>query len=119
MEALTLQQLASEGHAEYNKGEYFSAAGFYKAAADGFSWIGDEFSAAEMSNNSSVAYLKGGETNSALEAVNGTDQVWAIKGDIKCQVMAIGNRVAALEGMNQRGCHHRIQTICKTVQPNW
>ena len=101
MEALTPQQLAGEGHVEYNKGEYFSAAGLYKAAADGFSLIGDELSAAEMANNSSVAYLKGGDANSALEAVNGTDQIFAIKGDIKRQAMAIGNRAAALEGINQ------------------
>jgi tetratricopeptide (TPR) repeat protein len=101
MEALTPQQLADEGHAEYNKGEYFSAAGLYKAAADGFSLIGDELSAAEMANNSSVAYLKGGDANSALEAVNGTDQIFAIKGDVKRQAMAIGNRAAALEGINQ------------------
>jgi tetratricopeptide (TPR) repeat protein len=101
MEALTPQQLAGEGHAEYNKGEYFSAARLYKAAADGFSLIGDELSAAEMANNSSVAYLKGGDANSALEAVNGTDQIFAINGDVKRQAMAIGNRAAALEGINQ------------------
>ena len=101
MEALTPQQLAGEGHAEYNKGEYFSAAGLYKAATDGFSWIGDELSAAEMANNCSVAYLKGGDAISALEAVSGTDQIFAISGDVKRQAMAIGNRAAALEGINQ------------------
>jgi hypothetical protein len=53
METLTPQQLADEGQAEYNKGEYLSAARSYQVAADGFSSIGDELSAAEMANNRS------------------------------------------------------------------
>jgi tetratricopeptide (TPR) repeat protein len=101
METLTPQQLAEEGQAEYNKGEYLSAARLYKAAADGLLWMGDELSAAEMANNSSVAFLKGGDANSALDAVNGTDKIFALKGDFKLQAMAIGNRAAVLEEMNQ------------------
>ena len=101
METLTPQQLVYEGQADYNKGEYLSAARLYKAAADGFSLNGDEVAAAEMANNSSVAYLKGGDAHSALDAVNGTEQVFALMGDIKRQAMAIGNQAAALEGINQ------------------
>ena len=77
METLTPQQLCQEGQAEYNKGEYLSAARLYKAAAGGFSLVGDELAAAEMANNCSVAYLKIGNAEAALEAVTGTDQVFA------------------------------------------
>ena len=101
METYTPQQLADEGQAEYNKGEYPSAARSFKAAADGFSSIGDELSAAEMANNCSVASLKTGDVKSALEAVVGTELVFAAKADIKRQAMAMGNQAAALEGLSR------------------
>ena len=101
METLTPQQLAEEGQADYRKGEYLSAARLFKAAADGFSSVGDELSAAEMANNCSVASLKGGDAKTALEIVTETDQVFASKGDIKRQAMAVGNLAAALEGLNR------------------
>ncbi len=100
MEIISPQQLAEEGHAAYRKGNYLAAARSYKAAADGFSTSGDPLSAAEMLNNSSVAYLKGGNAESALHAVENTDQVFAERGEIKRQAMALGNQAAALESMN-------------------
>jgi len=101
METLTAQQLAEEGQADYRKGEYLSAARLFKAAADGFSSVGDELSAAEMANNCSVASLKGGDAETALEIVTGTALLFASKGDIKRQAMAVGNLAAALEGLNR------------------
>jgi tetratricopeptide (TPR) repeat protein len=101
METLTAQQLADEGQADYIKGDYLSAARLFQAAADGFSSISDELSAAEMANNCSVAYLKAGDAKNALEAVLGTDLVFASQGDIKRQAMAVGNRAAALEKLKR------------------
>ena len=43
MEIINPQQLADEGQAEYNKGEYQSAAQYYKAAADGHLSAGGGF----------------------------------------------------------------------------
>jgi tetratricopeptide (TPR) repeat protein len=100
MEIISPQQLAEEGHAAYSKGNYLAAARSFKAAADGYRTTGDELSAAEMLNNCSVAYLKGGNSEAALQAVENTDQVFAERGDIKRQAMAIGNQAAAFEGMN-------------------
>jgi tetratricopeptide (TPR) repeat protein len=101
METLTPQQLAEEGQAEYNRGDYLSAARLFKAAADGFSSMDDELSAAEMANNRSVAFLKAGDGKSALEAVVGTEIVFANKGDQKRQAMAVGNQAAALEQLDR------------------
>jgi tetratricopeptide (TPR) repeat protein len=101
MEIIEPTQLGDEGQAEYNKGEYLSAARLFKAAADGFASIGDELTAAEMANNCSVAFLQAGEATSALDAASETDTVFASKGDIKRQAMAIGNRAAALEKLNR------------------
>jgi tetratricopeptide (TPR) repeat protein len=101
MEIIDPRQLADEGQAEYNNGEYLSAARLYKAATDGFLLAGEELLAAEMANNCSVAFLKGGNAEDALKVVNGTEKVFEAKGDTLRQAMAIGNQAAALEGLKQ------------------
>lgn len=101
MEIVNPQQLAREGQAEYQKGEYLSAAKIFMAAADGFSMTGDPISAAEMANNGSVAYLKAGKSETALEAARGTDQVFHCAGDVKREAMALGNQASALEKLQR------------------
>jgi len=101
METVNPQQLADEGQSEYIKGDYRSAAMAFKAAADGFTAMGDEIHAAEMANNCSVAFLKAGEAKAAFEVVNGTDLIFAAKGDLKRQAMALGNQAAALENLKR------------------
>ncbi len=101
MEIIDPQQLADEGQAEYNRANYLEAARLFKAASDGFLSSGNDLSAAEMANNSSVAYLKGGNAKAALDAVMSTDLIFADKGDILRQAMALGNQAAAWEGLNQ------------------
>lgn len=101
MEIINPQQLAEEGQAEYNRANYLEAARLYKVAADGYSSSGEQLTAAEMTNNCSVAYLKGGNAKASLEAVIGTDLIFAENGDVLRQAMALGNQAAALEGLNQ------------------
>jgi tetratricopeptide (TPR) repeat protein len=101
MEIIDPKQLADEGQAEYNRANYLEAARLFKAAADGYLSSGEELSAAEMANNCSVAYLKGGNADASLEAMMGTDMVFAEKGDALRQAMALGNQAAAWEGLNQ------------------
>jgi tetratricopeptide (TPR) repeat protein len=100
MEIVNPQQLAHEGQTAYNKGDYLAAARVFLAAADSFTAAGDPSAAAEMANNSSVAYLNGGNPESAYRAVADTDQVFARQGDTLRQAMALGNQAAALEGLN-------------------
>jgi tetratricopeptide (TPR) repeat protein len=101
MEIMDPKQLADEGQAAYNRADYLSAAQLYKAAADSHNSADQKLLASEMSNNCSVAYLKAGKPEKALEAVSGTDQLFAENGDVLRQAMALGNRAAALEGLNQ------------------
>jgi tetratricopeptide (TPR) repeat protein len=101
MEIISPQQLADEGQAEYNRAQYLEAALHFKAASEGFLSSGEEVSAAEMANNCSVAYLKGGNAELALDAVMGTDVIFAQHGETLRQAMAFGNQAAALEGLNQ------------------
>ena len=101
MEALSPRQLAQKAQEEYQKKNFISAAGLYKAAAEGFLTSGDELKAAEMANDCSVAYLKGGNGQAALDATSGTDKVFEQKGDIRQQAIALGNQAAAMENMQR------------------
>ncbi len=101
METLNPQQLAEEGQAAYRNKEFLSAAKLYQAAAEGFKASGDEIKAAELANDCSVAYLKGGEAAQALGASQGTEQVFAAIGNLKQQAIAIGNQAAALQDLKK------------------
>jgi len=100
-EPLSPQQLASEGKSAYQKGDFQGAGRAFAAAADGFRSAGDGLSAAEMANNRSVALLQAGDPKGSLQAVEGTDAVFAAAGDTRRQAMAVANRGAALEGLGR------------------
>lgn len=95
--ALQPQELAKEGDSAYKKGDYINSAEAYRAAAEAFRMSGDELLAAQMLNNCSVAYLQADDAQRALEAVEGTSDIFESMGDLHHQAMAIGNRAAALE----------------------
>ena len=98
---VTPQQLSEEGKTAYRRGDYLAAARVFEAASQGFKTAGDPLNAAEMANNSSVAFLQAGEADAALNAVEGTDQTFSMAGDTKRQGMALGNRAAALEALDR------------------
>jgi tetratricopeptide (TPR) repeat protein len=93
--------LADDGKKEYGKGNYQAAAGLFSQAAQAYASLGDELNAAEMKNNESVAFLQAGKAHEALQAVEGTEQVFLKAGDLKRQGIAISNRAAALEGLKK------------------
>jgi tetratricopeptide (TPR) repeat protein len=93
--------LADDGKKEYGKGNYQAAAGLFSQAAQAYASLGDELNAAEMKNNESVAFLQAGKAREALQAVEGTEQVFLKAGDLKRQGIAISNRAAALEGLKK------------------
>jgi hypothetical protein len=57
--------------------------------------------AAEMKNNQSVALLQSGDAQAALEAVAGTQDIFAAASDRHRQAMALGNRAAALDALDR------------------
>jgi tetratricopeptide (TPR) repeat protein len=95
------QQLSKEGKSAYGRGEYLAAAQAFEAAQAGYAAAGAPLDAAEMANNSSVAYLQAGEAAQALQAVEGTPETFAQAGDLRRQGMALGNRGAALEALER------------------
>lgn len=100
-EAITPQQLKEEGERSYRQGNYMAAAHAYEAAAQGYHTIDHELAAAEMLNNSSVAFLQAGEAQRALEIVKESPEIFAKAGDTRRQGMAFGNLGAALEALKR------------------
>jgi tetratricopeptide (TPR) repeat protein len=94
-------QLSLEGKSAYERGDFLQSAEAFQAAADGYQSVGDMVNAAEMANNRSVALLQGGKTEAALQAVEGTVEIFANSGDKRRQAMALGNRAAALDKLNR------------------
>lgn len=100
-EVLSPKELAAEGQAAYQKGDFVSAASAFKGASEGYKLNGDELAAAEMANNLSVSLLQAGQAQNALQAALGTEEVFERSGDLRRQAMAIGNQAAALEALNR------------------
>ncbi|MBN1536816.1 MAG: hypothetical protein JW908_08805 [Anaerolineales bacterium] len=92
-------QLNQDGKDLYQKGEYLEAALTFTAAGKAYEAKGDFVMAAEMANNCSVAYLQAGDAQAAFDAVADTEQIFAEKGDLRRQGMALGNRASALEAL--------------------
>ncbi len=101
MENESLSKLLKRAEGSYRAGRFSDAASCYAQAAGQYSAAGDVLKAAEMSNNRSVALLQAGDGKGALEASQGTEQVFAQAGDLRRQALALGNQAAALEALNQ------------------
>jgi tetratricopeptide (TPR) repeat protein len=100
-ETLSPAQLAKDAQRSYKKEDYLKAAQEFQAAAEGYQSIGSHLDAAEMFNNSSVAYIQADDAQSALEVVAGTANVFAEAGDLRRQGLALGNHATALEASGQ------------------
>lgn len=101
-EELSLQQLEKEGKAAYERADYSSAAKAFAEAAAAYSVRGEPLMAAEMKNNQSVALLQSKQAQAALEAVIGTEAVFAAAGDLRRRGIALANQAAALEALRRR-----------------
>ena len=93
--------LAEQGKQEYEQGAYLAAADLFSQAAQSYASTKDPLNAAEMKNNQSVALLQAGKAKEALQATDGTEEIFQKAGDIKRQGIAVSNRAAALEGMKK------------------
>ncbi len=96
-----LKKLTDDGKQAFEAGQYESAAGMFESAAQGYASLNDKVNAAEMKNDLSVALLKLGRGQAALDAALGTEQIFARASDLKRQGMALGNQAAALEALKR------------------
>lgn len=99
---LTPAEIAETGKSHYRQEDYAQAAELFEMASKGYAAAGEPINAAEMANNRSVSLLQHGEPGAALDAVGDTDRTFAEFGDTKRQAMALGNRAAALAGLDRR-----------------
>lgn len=94
-------QLAQQGKAAFESGKFSEAAQIFEAARVAFHQNGNELNAAEMANNRSVALLKAGDAEGALNAAIGTEEIFAQAGDICRQAIALSNQASAMEELGQ------------------
>jgi len=92
---------AKRGKMAYERGDYTQAAEDFKEAQKAYILLGDVINAAEMANNCCVAYLQVNEPEKALQAVEGTPEIFAQVNDLTRQGMALGNYAEALSELDQ------------------
>ncbi len=95
------EELARQGEAAYQAGDFAAAAEHYAAAEQAYLAQGQRLLAAEMANNRSVALLQAEQAQQAYAAVAPTVDLFAQHGDRRRQALALGNRAAALEALGR------------------
>lgn len=100
-QALTAEGFVEKGKDAYKRKDYRKAAEAYRMATEAYTSSGNKLMAAEVANNCSVAWLKFGDAQAALDAVKGTEVVFAEGGDILRQGFAWGNQGSALEALGR------------------
>ena len=96
-----LESIAQAGEREFAAGHFTTALEKFHQAADGYAALHDEAGRAEQMNNMSVTLLQLGRAQDALEAVSGTELVFAAEGDVRRQAIAMNNRAAALGALRR------------------
>jgi tetratricopeptide (TPR) repeat protein len=96
-----ITRLGEQGKRDFEAGRYATAADGFRRAAQGYAEISDRVNAAEQKNNLSVTLLKMRRAQEALDEAFGTDEVFAVAGDMKRQGMALNNQAAALQDLKR------------------
>ncbi|MCS6909647.1 MAG: tetratricopeptide repeat protein [Anaerolineales bacterium] len=90
--------LKASGLNHYRAERYAEAAAAFAEAATGFEAAGDRANAAEMRNNLCVVRMAQNDWVGALEAVEGTPEVFRALGDRLREAQALANLAAAHDG---------------------
>ncbi len=94
-------ELAEEGKRYYQQGDFIKAAERFTSAAQGYTAQDDALMTAEMKNNLCVVLLQARKLNEALEAVTGTETVFAAAGDHRRAGMALANRAMVVHALGR------------------
>jgi tetratricopeptide (TPR) repeat protein len=93
--------IAESATRHYEQGDFEQSARLFAEAALAYEQAQNLFDAAEMRNNQSVALLKGGDAQAALDALQGLGDVFEQANDVYRQAFFIGNKAAALESLGR------------------
>ncbi len=94
-----IENLKQEGLQNFEKKQYKEAVKCFQACVDALELNGQTPESAEMRNNLGVALVRAKEYQKAIEALHGTDQIFANSGDVQKQGMAFANIASAYEGL--------------------
>ena len=94
----TLAEQASEA---YQREDYTTAAETFDRARMAYHQAGQPVEAAEMANNQSVALVQAGRFQAALEALEGTSEVFQEHNEGIKVAQSLGNQAAAYEGLGK------------------
>jgi tetratricopeptide (TPR) repeat protein len=100
-DTISPQDITDKAKQIYQAGEYIEAGQLFGEAAAAYAQSGDLLMSAEMKNNQSVAILLSGDAQAALEAVEGTEKIFADAMDFRRQGMALANQASALEALKR------------------
>lgn len=115
----TINSTVGQAEKAYREGNFTSAAELFHQAGQALEQSGDPIKAAEMANNRSVALLQAGNGQAALDALEGTEEVYTQAGDTRRLAITLGNKAAALEAVHRldeamkyyRQCSELLQQI--------
>jgi tetratricopeptide (TPR) repeat protein len=93
------EQLKSRAQEAYQQDDCELAARLYRRAAQAYRQGDDAIMAAEMENNLSVVLLQAGDAQAALEAVQGTPEIFAQAEETRREALAYGNLAAAHQSL--------------------
>lgn len=119
---MNINQIIDKAKLSYQNKKYQDASTLFAQAAAEYSLIGDEPMAAEMKNNQSVALLMDGNAQASLDAVIGTELIFAATGDKLREGVALANQAAALAELKKKteavSLYERSATLLAEVGEN-
>lgn len=96
-----ISQLVDSAKADFQKNNFQLAADKFAQCLEMLQGIGSPLEIAEIQNNLSVALLRCSKPQEALNAVLGTDQIFAEAGDKQKQGIALANIASAYEALKE------------------
>jgi tetratricopeptide (TPR) repeat protein len=103
----SLEELLSQAFTDNQEGRLEEAAGCFAELRQHYLSQGDQVMAAEMANNMAVVLLKMGQHQTALDVLQGTQEIFLAQNDRARAAQAYGNIGSALEACgNQRDAEH-------------
>ena len=93
--------LANEGKSLYQAKKYLPAAENFARAAEIYDAAGDTLLGAEMRNNQCVSLLLGKKPQQALDAVQGTSELFKADGQMTTAGMALANEASARKDLGE------------------
>jgi tetratricopeptide (TPR) repeat protein len=98
---MDIENSKNQANQLYKRKKYLEAAELFQEIAEECLMQENEFEAAEMKNNASVAWLLSGDAQKALDAAKDTHFVFETAQNLKQAGMAYGNQAAAYQALNE------------------